>query len=47
MNIQGVPGATEVCKVLYYRIIMLCTQMGSGNTNILKKEYFTRQGSQA
>jgi len=47
INIQGVPQATEVCKVLYYGIIMLRTQMGSGNINILKKENFTRWGSKA
>jgi len=47
MNIQGVPRATEVCEVLCYGIIMLCTKMGSGNINFLKKENFTRWSSQA
>jgi len=46
-NIQGVPQATEVCEVLYYGIITLHTQMGSGNTNFLKKDNFTRWSSQA
>jgi hypothetical protein len=47
MNIQGVPRTTEVCEVLYYGIIMLHTQMGSGNINFLKKENFTRWSSKA
>jgi len=47
INIQGVARATEVYEVLYYGIIMLCTQMECGNINILEKENFTRWGSQA